>query len=51
MPGNKLSEGEEIVSYMQPFPPKGTGFQRLIFVLYKQDRAIDFSSFKRESPW
>lgn len=51
IPGNEVSKGEEIVSYLQPFPPKGTGSQRLIFVLYKQDKAIDFSLFKKESPW
>jgi len=50
IPGNDISKGEEIVNYLQPFPPRGTGSQRMIFVLYKQEKMIDFSSFKRASP-
>jgi len=50
IPGNDVSKGEEIVNYLQPFPPRGTGSQRMIFVLYKQEKLIDFTSFKRASP-
>lgn len=28
---------------MPPFPPKGTGYHRHIFILYKQDKKVDFS--------
>ncbi|KAJ8933207.1 hypothetical protein NQ314_014154 [Rhamnusium bicolor] len=48
IPGNKLEKGETLVEYLQPFPPKGTGYHRHIFILYKQDKKIDFSSYKRE---
>ena len=34
--GNDLSSGEVITPYMQPFPPAGTGFHRLVFLLFKQ---------------
>uniref|UniRef100_A0A6P7G3F2 Large ribosomal subunit protein mL38 n=2 Tax=Diabrotica virgifera virgifera TaxID=50390 RepID=A0A6P7G3F2_DIAVI len=48
IPGNDLQKGEKLVEYLQPFPPKGIGFHRLIFVLYKQDKKLDFSSYKKE---
>lgn len=35
---------------MQPFPPKGTGYHRHIFVLYKQNKKLDFSSYKKDGP-
>nr|CAH0098953.1 unnamed protein product [Daphnia galeata] len=50
IPGNNIDKGEEIISYLQPFPPRGTGSQRLIFVLYKQDKKIDLSSYHRTAP-
>lgn len=50
IPGNNISKGECIVDYLQPFPPKGTGFHRMIFVLYKQEKKMDFSHFRRKSP-
>lgn len=31
---------------MQPIPPKGTGYHRHVFVLYKQDKKLDFISMK-----
>ena len=51
IPGNDIAKGEEIVNYLQPFPPRGTGSQRMIFVLYKQEKLIDFTPYKRASPW
>lgn len=46
IPNGDLSKGEQIVPYLQPIPPKGTGYHRFVFVLYKQDKKLDFSSFK-----
>lgn len=51
IPGNKIEKGETIVEYLQPFPPKGTGYHRHIFILYKQEKKIDVSAFKRDGPW
>lgn len=51
IPGNQLKSGEVICDYLQPFPMRGTGYHRCVFVLYKQDKKIDFSSLKKESPW
>ncbi|EFX88649.1 hypothetical protein DAPPUDRAFT_41519 [Daphnia pulex] len=50
IPGNNIDKGDEVVSYLQPFPPRGTGSQRLVFVLYKQEKQIDFSSYQRTTP-
>lgn len=47
IPGNFVEKGETIVEYLQPFPPKGTGYHRHVFVLYKQDKKLDFSSLKK----
>ncbi|EEZ99758.1 large ribosomal subunit protein mL38 [Tribolium castaneum] len=47
IPGNKIEKGETIVDYLQPIPPKGTGYHRHIFILYKQEKKLDFSDFKK----
>lgn len=46
IPNGDVSKGETIVPYIQPFPVKGTGYHRHIFVLYKQERKLDFSKYK-----
>jgi len=51
IPGNDVSKGEVIWDYLPPFPPHGTGYQRLVFVLYKQEQRIDYSSLQKKSPW
>ncbi|GIY96560.1 39S ribosomal protein L38, mitochondrial [Caerostris extrusa] len=48
--GNNLKSGEIICDYLQPFPMRGTGYHRLVFVLYKQNKKIDFSSMKKSIP-
>lgn len=40
-----MKQGETIAPYIQPFPAKGLGYQRMIFILYKQHSKIDFSKF------
>ena len=44
--GNDLSSGQLLCKYLQPFPPYGAGYQRYAFVLYKQEKEIDFSESK-----
>jgi len=39
-----------LCDYLQPFPPKGVGYCRYIFVLFKQEKRIDFAKYKRETP-
>lgn len=46
IPGGNISEGETVFNYLQPFPAKGTGYQRMIFILYKQSNEINFSPIK-----
>lgn len=46
IPNGEVNKGEVLIDYLQPFPPKGIGFQRFVFVLYKQNKRIDFSNFK-----
>ncbi|GFR00245.1 39S ribosomal protein L38, mitochondrial [Trichonephila clavata] len=48
--GNNLKSGEVICDYLQPFPMRGSGYHRLVFVLYKQDKRIDFSNMKKPVP-
>lgn len=48
--GADIKSGEVICDYLQPFPMRGSGYHRLVFVLYKQNKKIDFSSMKKESP-
>ncbi|KAL3860403.1 hypothetical protein ACJMK2_010528 [Sinanodonta woodiana] len=50
IPGQSVSVGEVVCPYMQPFPLKGTGLHRYIFVLFKQSKKIDFTEEKRPSP-
>lgn len=42
-----MSKGETIAEYLQPFPPKGTGYHRHIFILYKQTKKLDFTNLKK----
>lgn len=42
IPGNHVEKGDTLVEYLQPFPPKGTGFHRYVYVLYKQNKMIDY---------
>ncbi|KAK0088996.1 hypothetical protein PV325_009879 [Microctonus aethiopoides] len=50
IPGNDVTKGDVIVDYMRPFPAHGIGYCRYIFVLYKQDKKIDFSEYKVNQP-
>uniref|UniRef100_A0AAG5DUV0 Large ribosomal subunit protein mL38 n=2 Tax=Anopheles atroparvus TaxID=41427 RepID=A0AAG5DUV0_ANOAO len=47
IPNGDVSKGDLVMPYLQPFPPKGTGYHRHIFVLYKQDGRMDFSQYQQ----
>jgi large subunit ribosomal protein L38 len=47
IPENQLGKGQTLCDYLQPFPPKGIGYCRYVFVLYKQDKVLDFSKYQR----
>uniref|UniRef100_UPI00358FA6CB large ribosomal subunit protein mL38 n=1 Tax=Myxine glutinosa TaxID=7769 RepID=UPI00358FA6CB len=50
IPGSRLVDGDTICPYLPPIPPQGTGYHRWIFVLYKQERHVDFFSENRPDP-
>lgn len=43
IPGSSIEEGDLIAEYLQPFPLKGTGYHRYVFVLYKQDGKVSYN--------
>lgn len=51
IPGKAVQAGQELCHYLPPFPARGTGFHRYIYVLFKQDAPIDFKEDVRPSPW
>ncbi|XP_063338246.1 39S ribosomal protein L38, mitochondrial [Pelmatolapia mariae] len=50
IPGAAVQAGEELCHYLPPFPARGTGFHRYIYVLFKQDGPINFQENIRPSP-
>ncbi|XP_040923023.1 39S ribosomal protein L38, mitochondrial isoform X2 [Toxotes jaculatrix] len=48
--GGAVQAGEELCHYLAPFPPRGTGFHRYIYVLFKQEGPINFQEDVRPSP-
>lgn len=46
IPGDFVEKGDTIVEYLQPFPLKGTGFHRYVFVLYKQNGKVSYDVSK-----
>lgn len=44
IPDGDITKGETIYDYLQPFPTKGTGYHRLVFVLYEQTQKLDYST-------
>ncbi|XP_033466785.1 large ribosomal subunit protein mL38 [Epinephelus lanceolatus] len=50
IPGGAVQAGEELCHYLPPFPARGTGFHRYIYVLFKQEGPINFQEDVRPSP-
>ncbi|XP_028989018.1 39S ribosomal protein L38, mitochondrial [Betta splendens] len=50
IPGGVVQAGEELCHYLPPFPARGTGFHRYIYVLFKQEGVINFRDDVRPSP-
>ncbi|KAG7474008.1 39S ribosomal protein L38, mitochondrial [Solea senegalensis] len=50
IPGGAVQAGEELCHYLPPFPAKGTGFHRYVYVLFKQEALINFQQDVRPSP-
>ena len=51
IPGGRVTSGQELCEYLPPFPAKGTGFHRYVFVLFKQHGPVDFREDARSAPW
>ncbi|KAJ8966399.1 hypothetical protein NQ317_009631 [Molorchus minor] len=43
IPEENIEDGDTLVEYIGPAPPKGNGFHRFVFLLYKQPDEIDCS--------
>lgn len=41
IPGNNVSNGQTLLNYKGPAPPKGSGIHRYIFLIYEQDGRIN----------
>ncbi|KAA8581098.1 hypothetical protein FQN60_002679 [Etheostoma spectabile] len=50
IPGGAVQAGEELCHYLPPFPARGTGFHRYIYVLFQQEGPINFQEDVRPSP-
>jgi len=50
IPGCNVAGGELLVDYLQPFPVRGTGFHRHVFLLFQQNKRLDLSKWKRQQP-
>ena len=44
-----FEKGQELVSYQQPLPMKGSGWQRCAFVLFEHEQKIDFNNYLSKS--
>ncbi|XP_049868053.1 39S ribosomal protein L38, mitochondrial [Pectinophora gossypiella] len=42
IPGNAIEKGDTIAEYLRPFPLKGTGYHRYVYVLYKQNARVSY---------
>ncbi|XP_076686200.1 mitochondrial ribosomal protein L38 isoform X2 [Andrena cerasifolii] len=50
IPENKIEHGERIMDYLRPIPPRGVGYYRYVFVLYRQSQRLDYTEYKKAEP-
>ncbi|XP_057682280.1 39S ribosomal protein L38, mitochondrial isoform X2 [Corythoichthys intestinalis] len=50
IPDGALQSGEELCHYLPPFPARGTGFHRYVYILFQQEGPINFQEDRRPSP-
>lgn len=46
IPNGDVTKGDVLVPYLQPYPAKGLGYHRYVFVLYKQEDKLDLKDYK-----
>lgn len=51
IPENKVEHGEQVMDYLSPIPPRGVGYYRYVFVLYRQSQRLDYTEYKKAQPW
>ncbi|KAH8397788.1 hypothetical protein KR222_001703 [Zaprionus bogoriensis] len=44
IPNGQLEQGQVLAEYLPPFPPRGVGYQRMVFVLYRQHSQLELSA-------
>lgn len=47
--GNDVSSGELMADYLMPLPMRGTGYHRMVFMLFRQKHYLGLDAMKRES--
>ncbi|KAM4526909.1 large ribosomal subunit protein mL38 [Fundulus diaphanus] len=50
IPGGDVRAGEQLCHYLPPFPARGTGFHRYVYILFKQEKPISFQEDVRPAP-
>jgi len=50
IPESAVEKGQTLCDYMRPFPFRGVGYCRYVFVLYKQSSKLDFSNYQLSVP-
>ena len=46
LPSLDINSGSEVMPYLQPLPPRGTGFHRFVFSLFTHPRPLDITEKK-----
>nr|XP_002125755.1 39S ribosomal protein L38, mitochondrial-like [Ciona intestinalis] len=48
--GDDITTGETIIDYLQPLPPRGTGYHRMVFLLFKQTNKLNIQPHEHPCP-
>lgn len=49
--GDSVEKGEEIVQYMGPAPPQGSGKHRYVIAVFKQPKKLEFTKDVKRPKW
>lgn len=50
IPGGDISKGDVLCEYIQALPFKGTGWHRIVLVLFRQDEGkVEFQGFSKDN--
>lgn len=51
IPEDNISKGDIVFDYLPVFPARGTGYQRIVFALFKQNDRVDMTHERVPLPW